>query len=71
MVDTVLAIARICNKFGGVQALTNIDLEIKTGEILGLVGDNGAGKSTLLKILTGAYKPTSGQIFFNGREVLV
>ena len=69
--EPVFAISKICKKFGGVQALTNIDMEIKEGEVLGLVGDNGAGKSTLLKILTGAYKPTSGKIFFKGREVTI
>ena len=67
----VLAISKISKHFGGVNALTDVDLELLKGEILGLVGDNGAGKSTLLKILTGAYKPDSGHIYFEGKEVTI
>lgn len=69
--EPLLVISKISKHFGGVNALTNVDLELSRGEILGLVGDNGAGKSTLLKILTGAYKPDGGQIYFEGKEVTI
>ena len=55
--------------YGGVHALINVDFHAEPGEIVGLVGDNGAGKSTLIKILSGADQPTSGRIFFAGKEV--
>jgi simple sugar transport system ATP-binding protein len=55
--------------YGSVHALTGVDFHAEPGEIVGLVGDNGAGKSTLIKILSGADQPTSGRIFFAGKEV--
>jgi ABC-type sugar transport system ATPase subunit len=59
----------ICKSFGGVQALKNVDLELRQGEIMGIVGDNGAGKSTLMKILSGAYQADKGEIFIFGNQV--
>lgn len=59
----------ISKRFGAVQALDDVDLELHAGEVLGLVGDNSAGKSTLMKILAGAYTPDRGQILFEGRPV--
>jgi simple sugar transport system ATP-binding protein len=55
--------------FGLVCALRNINLEVGSNEIVGLIGDNGAGKSTLVKILTGVYLPTSGELYVAGRKV--
>jgi ABC-type sugar transport system ATPase subunit len=57
----------ICKRFGGVDALKNVDLELRRGEIMGIVGDNGAGKSTLMKILSGAYVADEGEIFIDGQ----
>src|ERR1700760_4170631 len=54
--------------FGSVAALENVNLNVKPGEVLGLVGDNGAGKSTLLKILCGALRPTNGSLYVDGEE---
>ena len=71
VMDVRLSISRVSKHFGGVHALREVDLTLHVGEILGLVGDNGAGKSTLLKILTGAYKPDGGSIFFDDREVII
>jgi ABC-type sugar transport system ATPase subunit len=51
-----------------VQALADINLHVRKGEILGLIGDNGAGKSTLIKILTGFHRPDGGRILFEGEE---
>ena len=61
----------ISKQFGSVQALNQVDLELREGEILGLVGDNAAGKSTLMKILSGAHVADSGQIIINGEEVSI
>jgi len=59
----------ITKRFGGVTALSDVDLEAYAGEVLAIVGDNGAGKSTLIKVLTGVYQPTEGGIFLNGQSV--
>jgi len=55
--------------FGAVQALKKVSIEIRSGEILGLLGDNGAGKSTLIKILAGVFPPDKGEIFFEDERV--
>ena len=55
--------------FGGVHAVENVDIDLHAGEVVGLVGGNGAGKSTLMKVLSGAQKPDSGEIFVNGGKV--
>jgi ABC-type sugar transport system ATPase subunit len=65
----VLRVENISKRFGPVTALRDINLHIRTGEVLGLLGDNGAGKSTLIKILTGFHRPDSGRILINGQEV--
>ncbi len=59
----------ISKKFGTIQALNNVDLELKPGEVLGLIGDNAAGKSTLMKILYGAIMPDSGKIVIESQDV--
>jgi len=69
--EPVLTLSRVSKHFGGVHALSGVDLELKRGEILGLVGDNGAGKSTLLKVITGAHKPDDGRMYFEGREMTI
>jgi ABC-type sugar transport system ATPase subunit len=68
-VEDVLRIEDISMSFGPVIALRSVDLHLRRGEVLGLVGDNGAGKSTLVKILTGLYKPDHGRIYLDGEEV--
>ena len=67
--DTVLSLRGICKQFGAVSALTDIDLDVKAGEVVALVGDNGAGKSTLVKVLAGVHAPTSGAMTFLGQPV--
>jgi ribose transport system permease protein len=66
-----LSLRGISKHFGGVSALKDIDLDIRAGEVLALVGDNGAGKSTLIKIIAGAYKADEGEIFVEGRKVRI
>jgi ribose transport system ATP-binding protein len=59
----------ISKRFGGTLALSEVDFEVRAGEIHGLVGQNGAGKSTLMKIVAGDYRPDNGKIFIDGRQV--
>ena len=65
----ILRAEHISKKYGAVTALTDVNLHLGYGEILGLIGDNGAGKSSLLKILCGFQPPTTGKIFLEGQEV--
>ena len=58
-------------RFGGVEALRGVDFEVRSGEVMALVGDNGAGKSTLVKTLAGAHRADEGQVFIDGREVAI
>ena len=67
--EPVLRLRGVSKRFGGVSALTDIDLDVHAGEVVALVGDNGAGKSTLVKILAGVHPPTGGTITFNGAPV--
>ncbi|MCC8179993.1 MAG: ATP-binding cassette domain-containing protein, partial [Planctomycetes bacterium] len=60
---------RINKSFSGVQVLRDIDFSVARGEIHALAGENGAGKSTLIKIITGAYRKDSGELFFQGEPV--
>jgi D-xylose transport system ATP-binding protein len=65
----LLEIRRLSKSFGSVQALDQVDFEVRPGEIMAMVGDNGAGKSTLIKCIAGTHAPDSGEIFFEGNEV--
>ena len=58
----------ITKYFGTITALENVNLKVRAGECLGVVGDNGAGKSTLMKVLSGLYKPSAGSLHFQGKE---
>lgn len=67
--DPLAELKNISKRFGGVVALDEVNLAIHSGEVIGLVGDNGAGKSTLIKVLSGAYFPDKGEIFFKGDRI--
>jgi ABC-type branched-subunit amino acid transport system ATPase component len=56
-------------RFGGLVAVNTLDMDVRPGEIYGLIGPNGAGKTTVFNLLTGVYKPTSGEIYFQGQRV--
>jgi len=65
----ILQLRGISKSFGSVQALSDVDFEVRHGEVMALVGDNGAGKSTLIKCVAGIHSPDSGEIFFDGKPV--
>jgi ABC-type sugar transport system ATPase subunit len=67
----LVSLRNIVKTFGAIQALRNLSLDLRHGDVVGLVGDNGAGKSTLVKILSGAYEPTSGEILIDGAPCVV
>jgi len=67
----MLEARNIFKSFGSVQALTDVDFEVRTGEVMALVGDNGAGKSTLIKCLAGIYSIDEGEVFFEGKKVSI
>ena len=61
----------ISKSFGSVKALTDVDFEVRVGEVMALVGDNGAGKSTLIKCIAGIHGTDDGEILFNGQQVAI
>ena len=62
----LLSVNGLTKSFGGVQALNNVSLQLKQGEVLGLIGPNGAGKTTCFNLITGLYTPDAGQFLFKG-----
>lgn len=68
--DIILEGKNITKMYGGVKALDDVTFKLPRNEVVALLGDNGAGKSTLIKILSGAIRPHSGQIFVEGQEVV-
>ena len=65
-----LEVHGISKAFGGTQALKDVQLQIRPGEVHALLGENGAGKSTLMKILTGVYTRDAGTVLVDGQEVV-
>jgi len=66
-----LELRDISKTFGSVQALSDVDFEVRDGEVMALVGDNGAGKSTLIKCIAGIYSIDEGEVFFEGEPVSI
>ncbi len=66
--DDVLRVEHVAKRFGPVTALRDVNLHLRKGEVLGLLGDNGAGKSTLIKIICGLHRQDSGQMFLHGEH---
>ena len=69
--EPLLRMRGISKTFGPVQALTDVDFEVRSGEVTALLGDNGAGKSVLIKCIAGIHSPDHGQIFWDGRPVRI
>lgn len=67
----LLSLRGISKRFGAVDALTDVDLDVAAGQVVAIVGDNGAGKSTLVKVLAGAHRADTGTITFAGQEVTI
>ena len=65
-----LELKNVTVRFGGLFALSDLSFDLNSGEILGLIGPNGAGKTTVFNVLTGVYKVSSGDVFFNGQSIL-
>jgi branched-chain amino acid transport system ATP-binding protein len=65
----ILDVDGIMVKFGGLTAVNDLQFEIEQGELMGLIGPNGSGKTTVLNAISGIYKPISGKLIFNGREI--
>ncbi len=66
----LLQLDAVTVKFGGLKAVSDLNFHIGEGELVGLIGPNGAGKTTVFNLITGVYRPTSGQIHFQGRSVV-
>ncbi len=66
----LLELLDVTVKFGGLKAVSELSLHIREGELVGLIGPNGAGKTTVFNLITGVYRPTSGQIHFDGKSTV-
>lgn len=69
MTESMLSLVGVGKNFKEVEALTHVDLEINSGQVIGLVGGNGAGKTTLLRLMAGVMEPSKGTVLFKGKRV--
>jgi branched-chain amino acid transport system permease protein len=67
--DVLLRVRKLGKSFSGLRALGGVDVDVRRGEILGLVGPNGSGKSTFINVVSGHYTPTTGQVLLDGRDI--
>jgi len=70
VVEPVLALSELSLAFGGLLALSGLNLHVAEGEIVSLIGPNGAGKTTVFNVVTGVYRPTSGEVALGGRSIV-
>src|ERR1700712_4942110 len=68
--DVLLEVDHVTLRFGGVVALNDVSFSLRKGEIFGLIGPHGAGKTTCFNAMTGVYRPTRGEIRFNGKSIV-
>src|SRR5271170_5435932 len=68
--NVLLRAERVTIRFGGLTAVSNLDLQIGRNELVGLIGPNGAGKTTVFNLITGIYQPAAGGIFFDGQTII-
>nr|WP_246553922.1 ABC transporter ATP-binding protein [Bradyrhizobium ottawaense] len=69
MVATSLEVRDVSLRFGGVRALTDVGFSIREGELFSIIGPNGAGKTSIVNCISGRYKPTEGQLYYQGRDI--
>ena len=69
MTEAILQVRDLTKHFGGLAAVENVSLDVRTGELHAVIGPNGAGKSTLINLLSGELRASSGEILFHGREI--
>ncbi len=67
--STLLQLEGVTRQFGGLKAVSGVDLSVAPGEVIGLIGPNGAGKTTLVNVITGVHRATSGTVRFDGEDV--
>jgi branched-chain amino acid transport system ATP-binding protein len=65
----LLEVDRVAKRFGGVQALRDVSLEVEAGQLVGLIGPNGAGKTTLFNVISGVLRPDGGRVVFRGQDI--
>jgi branched-chain amino acid transport system ATP-binding protein len=68
--EPLLQISGLKKRFGGLYALSDLELDVKDGEIVSVIGPNGAGKTTLFNVITGLYEPDGGDVLFNGQNLV-
>ncbi len=66
----LLQIERLTKYFGGLLAVSDFNLDLKAGELVGLIGPNGAGKTTVFNLITGVYRPSQGKVLFDGQDIV-
>ena len=69
MTDPILKTNGLSKRFGGVKALKDVSFDVFPGDVLGIIGPNGSGKTTIVNCITGFIKPTSGKVFFRGKDI--
>ena len=69
MAQTILTVSNIKKTFGGVTALSNVNMEIESGQMTMMIGPNGSGKTTLINVISGFYKPDEGKVVFEGKDI--
>src|SRR5690242_7325990 len=67
--SALLQTHKLSKSFGGLSAVQDVDFAIEQGQIVSVIGPNGAGKSTFFNVVTGLYRPTSGRVFLDGKEI--
>jgi ABC-type branched-subunit amino acid transport system ATPase component len=67
--DTIIQTQNLTRRFGGLVAVNGVNFSVEHGEVRGLIGPNGSGKTTLINLISGVYEPTSGKVFFNGKDI--
>jgi len=70
MSEPLLELRKLSKAFGGLAVINELDLEVREGEIVSVIGPNGAGKTTLFNLITGLYRPDSGEVLFLGRDII-